>query len=105
MSMFDKDRSGTIVYDEFAQLFNYVGDWSRCFKYFDRDNSGSIDAGEFDNALRQFGYPINPQLIQLLERKYDLKNVHPQHSGWIGAAPGFRPNGITFDKFVTSVSD
>lgn len=39
-------------------------------QYFDRDNSGSIDAGEFDNALRQFGYPINPQLIQLLERKY-----------------------------------
>ncbi|KAJ7151879.1 hypothetical protein C8R43DRAFT_886613, partial [Mycena crocata] len=80
MTIFDTDRSGTIGFNEFAGLWKYIKDWQNVFKHFDRDNSGSIEGEELANALRQFGYNLNPELLMLVQRKY-------------GA-------GISFDRFV-----
>lgn len=44
--MFDRDKSGTITFDEFGALWRYVTDWQETFKSFDRDNSGNIDQTE-----------------------------------------------------------
>ncbi|THH20490.1 hypothetical protein EW146_g882 [Bondarzewia mesenterica] len=84
MTIFDTDRSGTIGFNE---------DWQNVFRHFDRDRSGSIDGRELQEALRQFGYNLSPQLLQLVERKYDVKATGtPSHHG---ASPG-----ISFDRFV-----
>jgi Ca2+-binding EF-hand superfamily protein len=103
MSMFDSDRSGTIGFNEFSGLWRYIKDWQDVFRHFDKDRSGTIEGGELKAALSQFGYNLNPQLLQLLERKYVLENkastVAPAH----GAHGGYgqqRPPGITFDRFV-----
>ena len=40
------------------------------FSHFDRDRSGSIDGGELQAALKQFGYNLSPQLLNLVEKKY-----------------------------------
>ncbi|SRR5258708_198414 len=40
------------------------------FQHFDADRSGSIEGQELANALRQFGYNLSPQLIQLVATKY-----------------------------------
>ena len=53
--MFDKDRNGTINFDEFGALWKYVTDWQNCFKNFDKDNSGNIDKAELKQALTSFG--------------------------------------------------
>ena len=45
-------------------------DWQNVFRHFDRDRSGSIDSNELRDALRQFGYNLNPQLIALVQAKY-----------------------------------
>jgi len=99
MSIFDSDRSGTIGFNEFAGLWKYVKDWQNVFKHFDADKSGSIDGQELNNALKQFGYNLNPQLLHLLEAKYDIKGVAPavQQPGHHGRQ--VQP-GVSFDRFV-----
>ncbi|QRV98366.1 calcium binding protein [Ceratobasidium sp. AG-Ba] len=92
MSIFDTDRSGTIGFNEFSGLWRYIKDWQGVFKHFDRDSSGSIDGQELSQAMSQFGYPLNPQLLDLVQRKYDVKASAP--------TPGGPPPGITFDRFV-----
>ena len=57
--MFDKDRNGTITFQEFGALWKYVTDWQQCFRGFDRDNSGSIDKNELKQALTSFGIMID----------------------------------------------
>ncbi|CAE6473144.1 unnamed protein product [Rhizoctonia solani] len=92
MGIFDTDRSGTIGFNEFSGLWRYIKDWQGVFKHFDRDASGSIDGMELSQAMTQFGYPLNPQLLDLVQRKYDVKATAP--------TPGGPPPGITFDRFV-----
>jgi len=93
MTIFDVDRSGTIGFNEFAGLWKYIKDWQNVFKHFDRDHSGSIDGGELREALANFGYNLSPQLLVLLQCKYDAKANHAATRG--AAAPG-----ISFDRFV-----
>lgn len=96
MSIFDTDRSGTIGFNEFSGLWKYIKDWQGVFKHFDRDHSGSIDGKELQEALKQFGYNLSPQLLHLLEKKYDVdKATAPPVPG--AHAP---PPGISFDRFV-----
>ncbi|KAE9393365.1 EF-hand [Gymnopus androsaceus JB14] len=100
MSIFDTDRSGTIGFNEFAGLWKYIKDWQNVFRHFDRDRSGSIDGQELRDALSQFGYQLSPQLLDLVQRKYD-----PKASNISTPGPGLRPasaagGAISFDRFV-----
>ena len=102
----DTDRSGTIAFNEFVGLFKYIGEWQTCvgivfsclscsafhdaaltpphtaylfsvFRHFDTDRSGTIDGQELSNALRQFGYNLNPHLLSLVEQKYGESRTLP----------------------------
>ncbi len=53
--MFDRDHNGTINFQEFGALWKYVTDWQKCFRSYDRDNSGSIDRNELKQAMTSFG--------------------------------------------------
>ncbi|KAF8479184.1 EF-hand [Russula ochroleuca] len=90
MNMFDTDRNGTINFQEFTGLWKYITDWQGVFRHFDRDRSGTIDGHELSEALRNFGYPLPPSLLTLLEHKYAS-----------GPSTGYgASSGITFDRFV-----
>jgi len=95
MSIFDSDRSGTIGFNEFAGLWKYIKDWQNVFKHFDADHSGSINGEELNNALKQFGFNLNPQLLHLLEAKY---GVGPAVATGHGRQPVAA--GVSFDRFV-----
>jgi len=71
INMFSARRSGTIGRNEFSLLWKYVTDWQQCFRSFDRDNSGFIDAGELTQAFQTFGFRLSPQVIDLLIIKFD----------------------------------
>lgn len=49
--MFDRQHRGTINFEDFGAIWKYVTDWQACFRSFDRDNSGNIDANELKTAL------------------------------------------------------
>jgi Ca2+-binding EF-hand superfamily protein len=71
IGMFDRDNDGAINFPEFTALWNYINDWTRCFRSFDKDNSGNIDKGELVSALTQFGYRLSDTFYNLLLRKFD----------------------------------
>ncbi|XP_072167871.1 sorcin-like isoform X1 [Diadema setosum] len=84
IGMFDKDRNGTINFNEFAALWKYIQDWRGCFDRFDRDRSGNIDAGELNHAFATFGYRLSPQFCHLVVKRFDRGHV----------------NTIKFDDFI-----
>ena len=69
--MFDRQNRGTITFQDFGALWKYVTDWQSCFRGFDRDNSGNIDAQELKAALTSFGYRLNDATHHMLLRKFD----------------------------------
>jgi hypothetical protein len=73
------------------------------FRQFDRDRSGTIEPPELANALSTFGYNLSPQIIQLLQRKYNPSTaIHKPNQGYAAnySRPPANPQGITFDRFV-----
>lgn len=84
IGMFDRDNSGTINFDEFCALWQYVTDWLNCFKNFDRDNSGTIDKSEMQTALTSFGFRLSDKFYDVLIRKFDRA----------------KRNAITFDDYI-----
>jgi len=71
LSMFDRQNQGKINFQDFGALWKYVTDWQNCFRSFDRDNSGNIDANELKTALTNFGYRLNDATHYMLLRKFD----------------------------------
>ncbi|CAL8097030.1 unnamed protein product [Calicophoron daubneyi] len=71
LSMFDRDYSGTIEFNEFCNLFNYVQRWRECFMRFDSDRSGTIDSRELTTAFQTFGYSFSPNFIRLITCRFD----------------------------------
>ncbi|KAI6653673.1 ALG-2-like protein [Oopsacas minuta] len=55
IGMFDRNKKGTINFNEFGALWKYVCDWQETFRSFDKDNSGAIDRDELKQALTTFG--------------------------------------------------
>ncbi|TKR93322.1 hypothetical protein L596_007802 [Steinernema carpocapsae] len=84
IGMFDSNGDGAINFTEFQALWNYVNEWTKCFRSFDRDNSGAIDHGELSQALNQFGYRLSPVFVNLLVQKFDRT----------------KSNSVMFDDFI-----
>ncbi|XP_071785528.1 programmed cell death protein 6-like [Asterias amurensis] len=71
IGMFDRDHSGNINFQEFGSLWKYITDWQTTFRSYDRDNSGSIDKNELQNAIVSFGFRLSDRFFTLLIRKFD----------------------------------
>lgn len=98
MNIFDRNRNGRISFDEFVDLWKFIEEWREHFTRFDSDRSGTIDSTELQNALTEFGYKVTPELLDILQRKYDV-NASPQQADNADQLEG-TPAGITFDRFV-----
>ncbi|KAI1316088.1 Programmed cell death protein 6 [Mortierella claussenii] len=86
MNMFDRDNDGTISFNEFIGLWNYIEKWKACFQTYDLDGSGTIDTHELHKALRGFGYNLSEATVGLIVTKYDVQGR----------------GDISFDNFVQS---
>jgi Ca2+-binding EF-hand superfamily protein len=86
MNMFDRDGSGSITFNEFIGLWNYIEKWKACFQNYDLDGSGTIDGHELQQALRGFGYNLSDAMVQMVVTKYDVRGR----------------GDISFDNFVQS---
>ncbi|KAI7825235.1 apoptosis-linked protein 2 [Gamsiella multidivaricata] len=86
MNMFDRDGNGTISFNEFIGLWNYIEKWKACFQTYDLDGSGTIDSMELQKALRGFGYNLSEVTVALIMTKYDVRGR----------------GDISFDNFVQS---
>lgn len=86
LGMFDKDKKGTIDFEGFQALFNYVNAWIGVFRGFDHDNSGTIQESELAAAFTQMGYRLSPDFVRYLMS--------------IADSEGNRQDGISVDQFI-----
>ena len=84
LGMFDRDHSGTIDFQEFAQLWAYIQQWKGAFDMYDRDRSGNIEHGELLSALNHMGYRLSPEFVKLACTRYSRE----------------LPNAVKLDDFI-----
>jgi Ca2+-binding EF-hand superfamily protein len=93
ISMFDRNRSGSISFDEFVSLWRYLAAWRELFDRFDEDRSGRISLREFEKALVAFGYRLSQPFVTVLFTAFESK-------GRVVSGTGPPPTGMSFDLFV-----
>ena len=76
MTFVDCCRSGTIGLNEFVGLWGYLQQWRGLYKRFDTDGNGSIDRGEYAQALASFGYRLTPRFIEIMFTSYDKRGTY-----------------------------
>ncbi|CAH1772336.1 unnamed protein product, partial [Owenia fusiformis] len=86
IGMFDRDFSGTIDFNEFCSLWNYIHQWKGIFDRFDGNRSGTIESQELQSAFSMMGFNVSPRFVQLIVWTYD---THGRRS-------------LTLDKFIQS---
>ena len=73
--LFDRDQNGTINFNEFCGLWNYIQQWKGVFDRYDSDRSGSIEAQELHQAFTDMGYRVSPNFVQLIVVKYVFPEI------------------------------
>jgi Ca2+-binding EF-hand superfamily protein len=71
--VFDKDKSGTVGFNEFGALAKFISSMKQAFQAYDRDRSGSIELNEVQMAVSQGGFQLSPQTLQAVYNKF-LRN-------------------------------
>jgi len=69
VKVFDKDRSGTIDFYEYAALHQFITLMQSAFTQADHDRNGALDAREIHTALGKSGFTIGLQPTQLFFAK------------------------------------
>ena len=86
--VFDKDRSGSIDFFEYATLHKFITSMQKAFADTDADRSGTLDGGEIHNALRSAGFQLSYEAVASIHRKYN------RHGG-----------GVRFPDFLAIAAD
>ena len=86
--VFDKDRSGSIDFFEYATLHKFITSMQKAFAETDADRSGTLDAREIHNALRVSGFQLSLEAVNSMHRKYN------KHGG-----------GVRFTDFLAMAAD
>ncbi|KAI8808156.1 hypothetical protein BJ742DRAFT_709943 [Cladochytrium replicatum] len=88
LNTFDRDRNGSLTYEEFEALWRYLKEWQKVFDKFDVDRSGTISQDELRHALQAFGFSVqNPQTLSAVITKVVGKSGNQ--------------NAVLFDSFIS----
>jgi len=68
--IFDRDQSGTISFQEFQQLWQYIQQWKGSFDRYDTDRSGAIEGQELHRAFAEMGFNVSPNFVSLVVTRY-----------------------------------
>ena len=74
ITMFDRKNTRQINFEEFTELWKYLGEWRKTFDRFDSGRSGNITKDELRQALTTMGWSFLPQFPNLLMQKFDYNS-------------------------------
>eukprot|EP00008_Paramoeba_atlantica_P010768 CAMPEP_0201480416 /NCGR_PEP_ID=MMETSP0151_2-20130828/4900_1 /ASSEMBLY_ACC=CAM_ASM_000257 /TAXON_ID=200890 /ORGANISM="Paramoeba atlantica, Strain 621/1 / CCAP 1560/9" /LENGTH=298 /DNA_ID=CAMNT_0047862257 /DNA_START=86 /DNA_END=979 /DNA_ORIENTATION=+ len=88
LKVFDVDKSGSISFEEYAALHQFVVSMQAAFYQHDRDGSGKLDTKEVLAALQQGGFTLSQPTVDSVIKKFKT-----------GSA-GFGAQGLDFEQFL-----
>lgn len=71
MDMFDNNKDNMIDSSEFPDMLAFIKNWDSCFKFLDKDNSGTIDFKEMIDAIKCLGFNLSHKFALMLLQKYN----------------------------------
>ena len=71
MLTFNLGNCKEIDFDHFIHVWKYMNDWQKCFKFYDKDKSGTICTKELSSALATFGYNLPEEITKTLVTRFD----------------------------------
>ncbi|XP_043536953.1 calpain-9 [Chiloscyllium plagiosum] len=70
VSLYNKDNAEGLGFDEFKIFWSRMKLWTSAFLSCDHDKSGTISAHELRTAVKNTGFQVNNQLLQLMVIRY-----------------------------------
>ncbi|XP_072031117.1 calpain small subunit 1-like [Amphiura filiformis] len=100
VAMTDADRSGKLGYEEFVELWKSIMAWTKIFKQYDRDNSGTFSANELHLAFSTLGYKLSGTTFKAMVLRYADKDSQIKYNSFIAGATKLRHMYEIFYKHV-----
>eukprot|EP00775_Hariotina_reticulata_P010919 gene10918-11074_t len=72
----DKTGSGSISFEEFGQLHEFLTNVQQSFEFFDKDRSNTLNYDEISCALQHAGYKLDHTALKVVFNRFD-----PSRSG------------------------
>ncbi|KAM3614445.1 uncharacterized protein V6R79_014462 [Siganus canaliculatus] len=70
IGMLDRDMSCTMGFNEFKELWQVLNGWKATFASYDRDQSGTVEGPELQQAIGTMGYNLSPQAMNVMMKRY-----------------------------------
>lgn len=67
----DKTGSGTISFDEFGKLHEFLTNVQQSFEFFDKDQTNTLSFDEIQQALQHAGYRLDAPALRVLFNRFD----------------------------------
>jgi len=97
IAMNDDDRSGKLGFEEFEDLWKNINAWTKIFRRFDTDGSGTFSGQELHLALSAVGYRLHPEIYKTMVLRYANKDQEITLDNFLACATKLRH---TFEIFV-----
>eukprot|EP00951_Prasinocladus_malaysianus_P000403 scaffold3014_cov41-Prasinocladus_malaysianus.AAC.1 len=88
----DRNQSGSIDFDEFSSLHNFLTNMRASFQHFDKDRSGQLDLNEIHQAITHAGFQLDQHAFYATCKAFD-----PDRTGTLG-----EPEFIALTVFLQS---
>ncbi|XP_056261982.1 sorcin-like isoform X2 [Pseudoliparis swirei] len=72
VGMLDRDRSNSMGFNEFKELWQALIGWKSTFMSYDRDRSGTVEGPELQHALTSMGFNLSPQAMSIIMNRHSV---------------------------------
>ncbi|EFC46233.1 programmed cell death 6 protein-like protein [Naegleria gruberi] len=74
VKMFDRNGNGSVDFEEYSALHQYLIQMKAGFESVDTNKSGKVEFNEVTITLSRVGFNFSPQIVQKLFKLFDFQN-------------------------------
>ncbi|XP_065115848.1 calpain-2 catalytic subunit-like [Paramisgurnus dabryanus] len=99
ISLLDKNGSGKLVLVEFHKLWIKIQKYLEIFKKHDTDKSGTMSSYEMRDAVKDAGFQVNGEVLQVIISRYANKQQAIDFDNFVGCLIHLEMRFTTFQLF------